>query len=73
MTGDLPEDFLRLSPAMNQAPQPTGRGPMVPVQPVTYYQPTGLMPPYQQLPKGRLSVTIQQVCRIFIQEIMSKI
>ena len=72
MTGDLPEDFLRLSPAMNQAPQSTGRGQMVPVQPVTYYQPTGLMQPYQQLPMGRLSVTVQQVCRIFIQWIISK-
>ena len=64
MTGDLPEDFLRLSPAMNQAAHPSGQ--MVPVQPLTYYQPGGFMRPYQQQPMGRLSVTIQQVCTIFI-------
>jgi len=64
MTGDLPEDFLRLSPATNQAAYPSGRGEMVPVQPVTYYQPTGFMQPYQQQPMGRLSVTVSQVCAI---------
>lgn len=62
MTGDLPEDFLRLSPGMNQAPHPAGTGQMVPIQPVTYYQPTGYMQPFQQQHMGRLSVTVQQVC-----------
>jgi len=62
MTGDLPEDFLRISPGMNQAPPP---GQMMPVQPLTYYQPTGFMQPYQQLPSGRLSITVQQVCNLF--------
>ena len=70
MTGDLPEDFLRLSPAMNQAPHPSGRGQMVPVQPVTYYQPAGFMQPYQQQPLGRLSVTVQQVCIILSKSII---
>ncbi|KAJ7379217.1 hypothetical protein OS493_017724 [Desmophyllum pertusum] len=60
MTGDLPEDFLRLSPGMNQAPHPAGTGQMVPIQPVTYYQPTGYMQPFQQRHMGRLSVTVQQ-------------
>ncbi|XP_058961241.2 toll-interacting protein B [Pocillopora verrucosa] len=58
MTGDLPEDFLRLSPAVNQAPPPAGQ--MVPVQPVTYYQPTGFMQPIQPQHIGRLSITVQQ-------------
>ena len=58
MTGDLPEDFLRISPGMNQAPAP---GQMMPVQPLTYFQPTAFMQPYQQTPLGRLSITVQQV------------
>ena len=62
MTGDLPEDFLRLSSAVNQAPPPAGQ--MVPVQPVTYYQPTGFMQPIQPQHIGRLSITVQQVCKV---------
>lgn len=58
MTGDLPENFLRISPGMTQAPAP---GQMIPVQPFTYYQPTAFMQPFQQTPLGRLSITVQQV------------
>lgn len=57
MTGDLPEDFLRISPAMNQA-VPAGQ------MPVQYFQPTAFMQPYQQPPSGRLSITVQQVFSI---------
>ncbi|XP_074611164.1 toll-interacting protein B-like isoform X2 [Acropora palmata] len=53
MTGDLPEDFLRISPAMNQA-VPAGQ------MPVQYFQPTAFMQPYQQPASGRLSITVQQ-------------
>lgn len=53
MTGDLPEDFLRFNA---QGGTPVGQAPgMVPVM----YPSTFL--PVQQVPTGRLSITVVQV------------
>ena len=58
MTGDLPDDFLRMSGGSNQGSYPYTR-PMVPVQQL--YYPQGAFVPYKAQPSGRLSITVQQV------------